>query len=103
MGKAKSRKIRDFHRALEYQRKQEILKQQALETQTQLAIDYILSNSEIARKNHNYQLTEKVFKGTPEQLKTILSAEQNSLEINPDNFPEGLVMDYDFIKLTFSQ
>jgi hypothetical protein len=75
-------------------RKQEYERQQALILQQQIAIDYLLTHSQIDRKNKNYPLTEKVLHGSPEELQAILSNEllnPDKLEINPFDFPEGLV------------
>ena len=97
MGKAKSRKTRDLIRNVEYRRKQEIIKEHRQKTQHQITKDYLKTHSEIARKNENYPLTEKVLKGSPEELKLILSNE-TVLEINPEDYPQGLVLTEDVFR-----
>ena len=88
MGKAKSKKLKDLMRKQEYERQQALIQQQ------QVAIDYLLTHSKIAHKGKNYPTTEKVLRGTPEELKTLLSSDitnPDHLEITPADFPDGLV------------
>jgi polyhydroxyalkanoate synthesis regulator phasin len=74
MGKAKSRKIRDLMRKVEYERKQ------VLEEKNQATIDFLKTYSKIAQQTEDYPLTEKVL-----DLKHIAS-------IDPVNYPDGLVL-----------
>ena len=97
MTRAQSKKLKDFLRGQEYRRKQEIIKEQRQKTQHQITKDYLKTHSEIARKNENYPLTEKVLKGSPEELKLILSNE-TVLEINPEDYPQGLVLTEDVFR-----
>jgi len=95
LGRAASKKRKDQLRKQTYLRKQEIRHNENLALQTQLANDYILTHNMIARKTETYPLTEKVFTGTPENLKQILSSTltgSDMLLINPSDYPEGLVL-----------
>ena len=97
MGRAASKKLKDFMRGQEYRRKQEILNAELLAIQEQFTRDYLNTHSQIDRKNKNYPVTEKVLHGSPEELKAILTSklrDTSELKINPDDFPEGLVIRY---------
>ena len=86
-------------RKLEYLRKQEQQQIRRQILQEQLTIDYINANSVLGRSNKDYALTEKVFTGTSEQLTQILSKDNNDkLEVNPNAFPEGLVLEDSWFK-----
>jgi len=74
LGKAKSRKLRDLIRKVEYERKQE------LEAKNQATIDFIKAYSKLALQSEDYPLTEKVL-----ELKNVPS-------IDPVNYPDGLVL-----------
>lgn len=75
-------------------RKKEYERQQAILRQQQLARDYLLTHCKIARKNPslNYPLTEKILTGSPEDLKALLTADFADLEVDPADYPEGLVI-----------
>ena len=80
-------------------RGQELKRQENLILQEQITKDYIATHSKIAHKNKNYPLTEKIVTGTPEELKAILSSDvtdETQLEINPSDYPEGLVLQEGF-------
>lgn len=94
MGKSRKCKTRDLMRKIEYQRNQE------KEQQTQIAIDYLKTHCKLAFDNEDYPLTEKVLTSQPAELKNLLGTDAK-LHVNPDSFPEGLVIDYDFWKLNF--
>ena len=89
MGRSQKKRLDDFMRG------QEIKRLKRIEVQEQIARDYIATHSELALKNENYPLTEKCLKGSPEDLKKLLlggANESQPLEVNPDDFPEGLVL-----------
>jgi hypothetical protein len=91
LGKSKARKIRDLQRNIEYKRKQEIEKEERLKQQIQVAKDYVRSHSKLARRTERYPLTEKVLTGNSDALKSLFDGE-SELEINPLDYPEGLVL-----------
>ena len=74
MGKAKSRKLRDFMRDLEYRRLQES------QEKNQATIDFLKTYSIIAYQTEDYPLTEKVL-----DLKNVSS-------IDPVKYSDGLVL-----------
>jgi hypothetical protein len=74
MGKAKSRKLRDLMRKVEYERIQK------LQEKNQATIDFIRAYSKLAQQNEDYPLTEKVL-----ELKNVAS-------IDAAAYPDGLVI-----------
>jgi len=95
LGRAKSKKLKDLIRGHEFRRKQEIIREIALKLQTQIVADYVSTHNMLARKTEIYPLTEKVFTGNPEALTNILVGgltEVGELQINPYDYPEGLVL-----------
>lgn len=91
MGRAKSKRVKDFIRSQEYKRKCEIVKEKRQKLQEQITKDYVRSHAKIARKNDMYPLTEKVLMANSDMLQQLLS-DQEILEINPLDYPEGLVL-----------
>ena len=81
-------------RNIEYKRKAVIQKEQRKKIQDQYTRDYVKTHSELALKNEDYPLTEKVFTGTPEALEVLLLSLKQDLEVAVTDFPQGLVLDY---------
>ena len=74
MGRAASKKLKDFMRG------QEIKRQKEIQEQNQATIDFIKTYSKLAQKTEDYPLTEKVL-----ELK-------NCPSIDEANYPDGLVI-----------
>lgn len=94
MGRSSKKKLDDFLRGLEIRR----LKEQA--EQQQIALDYLKTHNMLAYDNETYPVTEQVLTSQPNELKKLLGPEEK-MQVNPDDFPDGLVVDWDFWKLTF--